>query len=50
MVKPTYLVKYISKKLGIPKSTVTLLKGHTNPHKKLEIEMEERDTKRLLGI
>lgn len=45
-----YLIKFLAKKLGIPKSKVVLLKGHTNPHKKFEIEMEETEVKRLLGI
>lgn len=45
-----YIIKYLAKRLGIPKSKVQLLKGHTNPHKKLEIEMEAAEVKKLLGL
>jgi len=44
-----YLLKFLSKKLGISKSKMNLLKGHNNPHKKLEIEMDERDVLKKLG-
>ena len=36
-----YLVEYLAKVLGVPKSKVTLLKGETNSFKTLEIEAEE---------
>lgn len=45
-----YLVRFLAKKLGLPKSKVVLVKGHTNPHKKFEIEMEEAEVKKLLGL
>ncbi len=36
-----YLVEYLAKVLGVPKSKVTLLKGETNSFKTLEIDAEE---------
>lgn len=45
-----YLVKFLAKKLGIAKSNVEILKGHTNPIKRLQINMEESEVKKRLGI
>lgn len=43
-----YLIEYLSKVLGLPKSKITLLKGETNSFKTLEIDAEEEQvTKRL---
>jgi uncharacterized protein (TIGR00251 family) len=36
-----YLVEYLAKVLGVPKSKITLLKGETNSFKTLEIDAEE---------
>lgn len=33
-----YLVKYVSKALGLSKSAVSILKGHTSKHKTLLLE------------
>lgn len=36
-----YLVEYLAKVLGVPKSKVALLKGETNSFKTLEVDAEE---------
>ena len=43
-----YLVEYLSKVLGLPKSKITLLKGETNSFKTLQIEAEEEWVKTKL--
>lgn len=44
------LVRFIAEKLGIAKSKIRLVSGHTAPFKKLEIDAEEDWAKaRLLG-
>lgn len=35
------LIKFLSKKLGLPKSKIQLVSGFTSPFKKLEIDAEE---------
>lgn len=45
-----YLVKFLAKKLGIAKSKIIILKGLTNPYKKLEIDMEETEVKKKLNL
>lgn len=45
-----YLVKFLAKKLGIAKSAVLIVKGHTSSHKRLEIAMEEKEVRQKLGI
>jgi len=45
-----YLVAYLSKLLGLPRSALTLLKGETNSYKTFDIDAdEERVMKLLLG-
>ncbi|GAB3986793.1 hypothetical protein GCM10028807_04960 [Spirosoma daeguense] len=34
-----YLVDFLAKQLGIPKSNVTIVAGFTNPHKRIEIDV-----------
>ena len=38
-----YLIALIAKKLKIPKSDITLLKGESNPYKTLELAVTEAD-------
>ena len=40
-----YLVEFLGKVFGIAKSKIIIVSGFTNPHKKLEIDLE--DTKVL---
>ena len=48
-----YLIAYLSKVLGIPKSGITLLKGESNSFKTLDINAEEAKVnetlRKLLG-
>lgn len=41
-----YLVKFLAKTLGVPRSAVRLVSGFTNPHKKLEIDALEEEIRR----
>lgn len=43
-----YLVKFLAKTFGLPKSAVRLVTGFTNPHKKLEIDATEEEIRRKL--
>lgn len=43
-----YLVEYLAKVLGVPKSKVALLKGETNSFKTLEVDAEEEWVKQQL--
>ncbi len=44
-----YLIEFLSQKLGLPQSKITLLKGETNSFKTVEIEAEENQVlQRLL--
>lgn len=43
-----YLVKYLAGVFGISRSKVQLVSGFTNPHKKLEIDAEETEIRRIL--
>ncbi len=36
-----YLLNYLSTVFGVPKSKIELLKGENNPHKKVNIEIDE---------
>lgn len=36
-----YLIEYLSKVLGLPKSKIVLMKGETNAFKTIQIEAEE---------
>lgn len=38
-----YLVEFLAKQLGIAKSSVTIMSGFSNPHKKLEIDVTADD-------
>ncbi len=44
-----YLVLFLAKILGLPKSAVRLVAGFTSPHKKLEIDAEEEGIRQKLG-
>jgi hypothetical protein len=35
------ICKYLGEAFGVPKSHITILSGHTSPHKKVEIEIDE---------
>ena len=43
-----YLVEFLSKKLGLSKSQVTLLKGESNSFKTLEIDADESKVNAIL--
>lgn len=43
-----YLVEFLAKQLGIPKSGVTLVAGFTNPHKRIEVDVPEEVLTRFL--
>ncbi|GAB3178615.1 DUF167 domain-containing protein [Telluribacter humicola] len=45
-----YLVRYLAKQLGLPKSAVEIVSGFTNPHKRLEIEADEEVVKERLAV
>jgi hypothetical protein len=44
-----YLVEFLAKQLGIAKSAVTIVAGFTNPHKRLEIDIDEDAYERFLA-
>ncbi|MFC5412337.1 DUF167 domain-containing protein [Larkinella bovis] len=44
-----YLVDYLARQFGVPKSCIEIVSGFTNPHKKLEIKAEEADVARVLA-
>jgi len=44
-----YLIDFLAKELGIAKSGVTIVAGFTNPHKRIEIAIEERQLKQFLA-
>lgn len=37
----TYLVEFLAKQFGIAKSTVTIVAGFANPHKRIDITADE---------
>jgi len=43
-----YLVKYLSEIFGVSKSKVEILKGENNPHKKVNIDIDELHGKEIL--
>ena len=44
-----YLVKFMAKTLGLPRSAVRLVAGFTNPHKKLHIDVPEEEIRQKLA-
>lgn len=36
-----YLIEFLAKQFGIPKSSVTIMAGFTNPHKRIDIAADE---------
>ena len=42
------LVKFLSKKLGLPKSKIQIVSGFTSPFKKLEIDADESAVRKIL--
>ncbi|GAB3261869.1 DUF167 domain-containing protein [Larkinella harenae] len=44
-----YLVDYLARQFGIPKSSIELVSGFTNPHKKLKINADEEAVARILS-
>ncbi len=36
-----HLIEFLAKQFGITKSSITLVSGFTNPHKRLEIDADE---------
>lgn len=43
-----YLVKFLAESLDLPRAAVRLVSGFTNPHKKLEIDAEEKEIRQKL--
>ena len=43
-----YLIEFLAKRLGIAKSNVTLVAGFTNPHKRIEIDVDAEVYERFL--
>lgn len=44
-----YLVDYLARQFGITKSSIAIVSGFTNPHKKLEISADEETVARVLA-
>ncbi len=44
-----YLIEFLAKQLGIAKSNVTIVAGFTNPHKRIEIEVEAEIYERFVS-
>ena len=44
-----YLVEYLAEIFNVSKSKITLLKGSNNSHKKVEIDENEAELKKILG-
>lgn len=44
-----YLINFLAKQLGIAKSGVTIVAGFTNPHKRIEIDVDEEQLKQFLA-
>lgn len=44
-----YLIDFLAKQLGIAKSGVTIVAGFTNPHKRIEIDVDEEQLKQFLA-
>lgn len=44
-----YLIEFLAKQLGIPKSGVTIVAGFTNPHKRIEVDVPEDVLTRFLA-
>lgn len=42
------LVKFLSEKLGLPKSKIRIVSGFTAPFKKLEIDADEAEIRKIL--
>ena len=45
-----YLIQYLSEIFGVPKSKVVLLKGENNQHKKVSVDIDEEQGKRILSL
>lgn len=44
-----YLVDYLARQFAISKSSVEIVSGFTNPHKRLEINADEAEITRVLS-
>ncbi|GAB2519831.1 DUF167 domain-containing protein [Spirosoma aerophilum] len=44
-----YLVEFLAKQLGIAKSSVTIVAGFTNPHKRIEVDVANEVYDAFLG-
>ena len=44
-----YLVEYLARQFSISKSSVEIVSGFTNPHKRLEIRADEETVARVLS-
>ena len=43
-----YLVEFLAKQLGTAKSNVTIVAGFTNPHKRIELDVDQKVYDRFL--
>lgn len=43
-----YLIEYLAQQLGIARAQIVLIAGSTNPHKRLEIDIDELVVEKML--
>jgi len=44
------LLSFLSRELGIPVSRIRITSGHTSRYKKLEIDLDETEVRKKLGL
>lgn len=44
-----YLAEFMAKQFGIAKSSVSIVSGFTNPHKRIEIDTKEETVQKVLS-
>ncbi|GAB4014972.1 DUF167 domain-containing protein [Spirosoma koreense] len=44
-----YLIEFLAKEFKLPKSSLTLVAGFTNPHKRIEIDGDQAAIQTVLG-
>lgn len=43
-----YLIEFLAKQMGVSKSSITIVAGFTNPHKRLNLDVSQADYERFL--
>ncbi|MBN8824679.1 MULTISPECIES: DUF167 domain-containing protein [unclassified Spirosoma] len=43
-----YLTEFLAKQIGVAKSNVTIVAGFTNPHKRIELDVDQETYDRFL--